>query len=202
MQFTISLLLVLISQNSFAVGKIPFGKVEYIHGSAKVSGNALNQGDKVFIGDEISTSEKSFVRVLLAGSTAAFQLGASSTAKLLIEDKKTNTVDLLKGFILSTVKPQSPPPEQESYRVKSKGVAMGVRGTTFFAKLNSDGSTFQCICEGHVDSSWKSGQESVVSKHHDRHQVIFPGEKDPRPMAMGDEHSDAEVAELKQLLKL
>ena len=177
-----------------------FGQVKFLLGEAKADRRKLAVGDKVFLGDIVATEKNSVIRIKLADGSGAFQLGPTSSAKLSLGDKTITTIDLLEGLLLSSLKPSEKPGEKIRYKVRTKTVAMGVRGTTFFARVDSDKRTFQCICEGRVESNWKNGKESFVSKHHENRHFFDGKSSVPASMDLPTNHTDEEVAELKKLL--
>jgi ferric-dicitrate binding protein FerR (iron transport regulator) len=173
------------------------GEVKFLRGTATAAGRKLALGSQVQPGEEVVTGKGSVVRLRFSDGSAAMTIGPESRIKFAAA--KLTTVDLLGGTLLSAVKALATPAKEIRYQVRVKGAALGVRGTTFFAKLGRDGRVFQCICEGTVETSWGDKKESFTSKHHDLHRYLNPdGSSEPAPM--GEEHDDMEAAELAKLL--
>jgi hypothetical protein len=180
--------------------RVPFGEVKAIQGEAKVGGAKLSVGSKVFAGDQVTTAKKSFLRIKLADGSGVFQVGPATSIKLSVDEKAASTIDLVKGYLLSTLKPAAKPSENARYQVRTKTAAMGVRGTTFFARVEKGNKTFQCICEGRVESTWKNGKEVWESKHHEKRHIFSAEKAEPAPLSMPTDHTDEEIAELNKLL--
>jgi hypothetical protein len=197
MGMIISLLLLCFSP--LAAFGADMGIVNLVIGQASVSNVPLHKGDKVRVGETIDTGAKSLVRVVLTEGVA-FQVGPQSSIRLEHVQGQPTTVNLLKGYVLSHVKKLSTPPKQARFRVLTKSAALGVRGTTFFAKLEKDGRTFLCVCEGTVNVTWNKGVKLITSKHHDNPIWIVPGAKIPPVAPMGWEHNDKEAGELAKLI--
>ncbi len=191
----------LLSLNAQAADKkASFGEVLVLRGKASTSGRALAVSDKVFVDDTVTTEKNSFASIKLADGSGAFQVGPASSVTLSLSDRTVTTIDLLKGFVLSTLKASDKPAEGLRYKVRTKTVAMGVRGTTFFARADKPNKTFQCICEGRVEAVWKKGEQTWESKHHENRH-FFDGEKAVRAsLDLPTNHTDEEIAELKKLL--
>lgn len=191
-----------ISLLSFLLAAFPlaaeagFGSVKLLRGKATLDGKELHEGDAVNAGEVVGTGERSMVRILLE-SGVAMQIGPASEVRLE-EEKKIPVADLLRGELLSSIRKGS---GELKYRVRSKSVSMGVRGTTFFVKTSSRGRTFLCVCEGKVEVKWKGGEQVLVSKHHDAPEMIVEDQAKPEAAAMGHEHSDEDAAALGALLR-
>lgn len=174
----------------------PFGEVKFVHGSVEGKDGALQVGSPVFLGETIKAGKKSTARILLRQGIA-LAVGAETSIVLAEEKNGVALLNLLKGAVLSNVKPAVTP----KYEVRSRGVSMGVRGTTFFVSQEQK-RTLLCVCNGSVQAKWKSGSELITTKHHD-HPVylIRGGSKKLEPASVNNElHSDEEIAELAKLI--
>ncbi len=176
-----------------------FGTVKYLTGRVTSGNRALKVGDSLQKGELIQTADKSIVKILLRSNLGAIQLGPNSE---FLAEESTNsqtTIQLKRGALLSTLRKAAIAEKKKSYEVKTPKVSMGVRGTTFFVSQNAEGSTYQCICEGEVETSWPGGKDRKRSKHHDHFRSF--SSKDGRPTKdIGRDHTDEEIQSLKEFL--
>ncbi len=194
-------LVFLAGPNSSQAKKIkPFGAAKFIVGTVTAGGKNLKVGDALKLGDMISTGPRSIARLLL-DEGVAMQLGPNSSIRLEHNKGEATTTDLLTGYVLSRLKKSGSPGDAIKYQVHTKSVSMGVRGTTFLAKQESDGRTFLCVCEGTVDAKWKNGFTSITAKHHDRPIWISENNLKADEAPMGAEHTDTDIAELDKLFQ-
>jgi hypothetical protein len=177
-----------------------FGEVKFLKGEAVNGIRPIKLGDKVQIDDVITTGPKSFMRILLAEG-AAMSIGPGSTIRITkLKASEPTSIDLLKGMLLSKVK-RSSAESAIKFKVRTRSAAMGVRGTTFFAKEEEDGRTFLCVCEGTVETRWPKGTKIISSKHHDAPAKISALESKMAAAEMGHDHTDEEAAELEKLIR-
>lgn len=177
----------------------PFGTVKQIVGKAKANKNVLKEGDIVFKGQVIETEEKSVVKILLQASLGAIQIGPNSEFQTDSTSKSKTSIQLVKGSLLSTIRKSVLSKEKKNYEVKTPKVSMGVRGTTFFVSQSQEGTTYQCICEGEVETVWPGGKDRKISKHHDHYRSFTAKEGKPEK-DIGRDHTDEEINFLKSLL--
>jgi hypothetical protein len=154
------------------------GKVRFIKGEVSIStetgeGKELEEGQEVAAKDIIRTGADSFaILVFEDGSTVKIDPESEVEIKSLIkksskneEYKGTSSVVLSIGdvFIRVIKKFQGEPPLE----VKTKTVAVGVRGTEFFVGIDPK-----------EDSTWtsvKSGQIEVLHLKNDDHEIVKKG---------------------------
>lgn len=181
-----------------AQGADLFGVVKEYKGDVKSDGSPLFEGSKVFIHERLTTGPKSFVRLLLPDGVA-MQIGPQSAIELKRDKDKVTSLRLIKGFVLSRIRSALAPAEKDKFRVHSKSVSMGVRGTTFFAKAQEK-KTFLCTCEGTVHVKWPKGEEIITSKHHDTPKLITEGNEQTEAAPVGSDHADEDALALDKLL--
>ena len=79
---------------------------------------------------------------------------------------------------------------------------MGVRGTTFFVKVEKGKDLFLCTCIGSISVD---DEITLTSKHHDVPKFIRPGNTPLKSRLidsdMGLDHSDAEAGPIIKLLE-
>lgn len=183
---------------ALAQGADLFGVVKELKGEVSANGSPIFEGSKVFIHERLTTGPKSFVRLLLPDGVA-MQVGPQSSIELKRDKDKVTSLQLIKGFVLSRIRSAVAPAEKDKFRVRTKSVSMGVRGTTFFAKAERK-NTFLCTCEGTVHVNWREGEETITSKHHDAPKFISDDKAQTEPAPMGADHSDDDAMALDKIL--
>ena len=178
--------------------KILIGEVKYVVGEVKASENDLKVGSKVYNNDLVITENASMVR-LLRRDGVAMQIGANTTLRLIKEEKKILRVSLHTGSILSRLRKLAEKAATPRYEVRTKHAALGVRGTTFFVKVEKGENTFLCLCEGDVDVIRGGTSLELTAKNHDAVKTISTIGMDDAPN-MGKDHSDKDLAALDRLL--
>jgi hypothetical protein len=97
-----------------------WAEVKFLKGKASAGVEALKVGSKIALGDVITTGKQSFVRILIPGEGAAMQVGPESTVRLTKRDPAITRIDLVKGFILSSVRPQKKASAKSRFQVHNK----------------------------------------------------------------------------------
>lgn len=175
----------------------PEVEVKYVLGEVRSVNGPLRVGQKLNFGETISTGKASAVRILFSDGIAT-QLGPESEMRIEHKANQPTTIELFRGYLASRIKPLVT--KGPRFEVKAKGVSMGVRGTTFFTKVEKNGA-FLCVCEGSVFVKWAKGSETVVAKHHEVPKSFDVSQLKSKPLTdMGNEHSDEGIAELQKLL--
>lgn len=158
----------------------------------------VQSGSALFAGDRIRT-EKGSRAILKLADDAAVLVKPDSEVVVLRNKDRTWTMELKRGAIYSHV--HNPVKKKDLYRVKTRSAVMGVRGTTFYVESPVDGPCFICACHGTVAIRSLDGKEEVLIKsaHHDAPRRIQKGRSllgRLQPAEKGQDHSDAEAAEL------
>lgn len=127
--------------SGYTLAATSIGQAVMVRGTATVdradgSTQALEQGDKIFLGDTINTSEKSYAVV---GFTDGAKVTVRPGSSLNIDQysAEASNLNLLKGglrAISGTFGKNNP----ESYRVKTPVATLGIRGTAFDIRLCGD----------------------------------------------------------------
>jgi hypothetical protein len=159
-------------------------------------------------GDVLTTEGDARVQVLLGKKEASLLIKNQSQLTLRRNSDQSLLVELNRGMLLSSIKPHPYSPKSH-YQVKTPAATFGVRGTVFFVKVNPQ-QTFLCTCSGMISIDDKA---LVLGKDHNTPRIIDTG---TQPVAKrlkasppstshaqganSTDHSDAEIAQLNQLL--
>lgn len=180
------LFIILISIFSFEVLADGIAKIDFLRGEVLVNGKIvgvptiLNEGDTIEARSKMKPKKTgSFVRITFKNGD---KVGLSK-AKMVIEkfNKKQSTISLLKGKFFNYAKPGL----ERKLEVKSRNVALGVRGTKYMID-EKESESYVCVCEGEVVAT-KGGRSSSIKAGYDLH--IKPG----KPINHSVEASEAMI---------
>ena len=168
---------------------------------------AASTGTTLKPGDRVSTGEKGGAILILqqTGAQTALKLRPRTRIRIL-ESKKgepqTQQIAIEEGGLLAAT--QNSGNIKRPFRISTRTATLGVRGTGFFLKAHEGQPIFLCVCQGEVELKSRGDTLRFKSKHHD-HSMKFSktggqlaSRLDSTPM--GDEHSDADGAELVEIL--
>jgi FecR protein len=144
---------------SFAATKI--GRVSSTKGKVKISrsygsvDSNVKVGTDIFVGDEIATGKRGFIRILL-DDNSVFTIG--SVSRVVMDDyvlsnrpnKRRGVFRLLVGRLKAVVSRWSQKGATD-YRVKTPSAVAGVRGTSFILWVDAEGYTDVLTLTGKVE---------------------------------------------------
>ena len=134
-------------------------KVLKLTGVVLVDGKMFT-GKAISNGSTIDTSSPNSV-VDLSFNGKSFHRFKGGIAKLKITKSENKVdIDILAGEIFSYLIPGS----RQKLHVNTKSIAMGVRGTKFYAKVTHD-KAYLCVCEGKVEVSQIVQSKAKVGKN-------------------------------------
>lgn len=125
-----------------------------LNGEAFVDGKPVKKGDMISQGKSIEVKgEKSFIQVKLSDGSLILQ--KEGTLKFRVLEKEKTLLQFLKGKIFVFKNPKA----KSKLNVRTKTVAMAVRGTKFYVEEGNE--TYLCVCEGTVAALNKGGRVDV-----------------------------------------
>lgn len=201
MKLYVVLLCLIITTSSWAT-EILSGKIVDLKGDAFLvdGGTRLKVGDLLKEGDKVSTGEKSRLRILL-NTEAAIQLGPNSQFILKRSENGPVLIELIRGTVLSRIRPSAKNEKQERYKVKVNGVVLAVRGTSFFVGHEKmEKPIYVCFCQGTIDFHMKGVDRTLTSKHHDTEYWIDEKLDQIRTKGKSIPHTDKELEALNSYL--
>ena len=167
----------------------------------------MKTGDEFHSGDILVTGAASSAKLLLGPGEVAMLLKPESTVVVDKTEQRFYVVTVKSGALLSTVR--EPGKATTHFFIRTQSATMGVRGTTLYVREEKGKPTFFCPCHGKIAVTAQPGQGEVVfeSKHHDTPKLISTGNQKLSdrmvavPAGMDVGHNDAEIDDLKTLLK-
>jgi hypothetical protein len=141
------------------------GKVAYVEGSVKIDGAVVEVGRTVAARTRVETGPASACDIVF-NEKNAFRIGQNSLVTVDFT-KSVPEFDLEKGGITSVLRKLEKLAGKDSYLVRTKTAAAGVRGTSFCVWCDAD-STYVCACNGAVHTVDAKGSNELELKaaHH------------------------------------
>lgn len=167
--------------------EITEGRLDYFEGEVTVNGEAAELGLQVETGDTIATGPSSVADIVF-GERNIFRLEENTTARLTLETARQG-VRLERGTFAAVFDElvTAGTGEQDGFLLETKTAVAGVRGTTFFVKVESEDSTFICTCHGSLSLDPTDGPSpfTVTNYRHEAYrfrrsgdQVVVESERD------------------------
>lgn len=144
------------------------GKIIFIAGKVMLNNVQAKINDAIMPDSKIITEEKSTCDIVFSDKNI-LHIGEKSDVVLNITEK-LKKIKLNSGFIVSILKNLGKLANSmlNAYTVETSVAVAGVRGTSFFVKVEDPNNTYICDCNGIVEVKDISGAEKEVvkAKHH------------------------------------
>lgn len=167
------------------------GQVVFVQGEVSINGQAVSVHDKVTSGSTITTGEKSKIDLHFNGANI-IRIGENASASV---DFSNASATLQSGSLAAVMKNLE---KQKGFTLNTPTTSAGVRGTSFFAKVEEGNRTYFCDCNGVIEVQGKNGEgkQVVESAHHKA--FLFSGEDGEVSVEEADllYHSDEDLEEI------
>ena len=120
----------------------------YLEGDVTINGMNAGIGDKVPLGAVVKTAAASLADIVF-NVRNAIHLSENTTLVFNPYNLQTGS-DLKQGTLTLVLKKLSATVTGPSFLVRTPSAVAGVRGTSFFIKVESPTSTYVCACNGVV----------------------------------------------------
>jgi len=134
-------------------------------GDVSINGKALTAtGAAVKYNDTIETGKKSFCEIIVNDKNI-LKLGGETKLVFKLSDLES-TLELSKGWLSGVTKKIYA--KERKYNVKTPTAVAAIRGTSFCTKVESEDSTYFCVCNGIIELKKAGGETAdvVESSHH------------------------------------
>jgi hypothetical protein len=140
--------------------------LSYMEGSVTINGQQAAIGDEVPLGSVIMTSEQSLADIEF-NTRNVVRLSEKTTLVFNPRNLQTGS-ELRRGALTLVLKNLSAGSAGENFLVRTPSTVAGVRGTSFFIKVESPSSTYVCACNGTVQVLDADGSllRELVASHH------------------------------------
>lgn len=124
------------------------GRIEYLEGDVSVNGSTVDIGAGVETGDVVTTGAASVAEIVFGGRNV-FRLEPDTRAEIAFLEQRQE-VSLEAGAFSAVFEDLVTlgDGESDSFRLRTNTAIAGVRGTTFYVKIEDPDSTFICTCHG------------------------------------------------------
>lgn len=127
-------------------GVTSVGEIVYMEGTVMVNGSPVEIGDVATHGDVIVTGSNSYVEVQF-GDKRIFRASENATLTL---DSGEKTLQLKAGALSVVQSKAKFFFFDKPWVVKTPTTIAAVRGTVYYVKVESDDSTYFCLCNGKI----------------------------------------------------
>ena len=138
----------------------------YLEGDVTINGVSASIGDTIPLGAVVKTSAASLADIDF-NLRNAIRLSENTTFVFNPDNLRTGS-ELRQGTLTLVLKKLSASVTGPAFLVRTPSAVAGVRGTSFFVKVESATSTYVCACNGVVqvlESGGKLARELVASHH-------------------------------------
>jgi hypothetical protein len=148
-----------------AVGTV-LPTVTYLEGDLSIDGVAAQVGDIVPAGALLVTGGSSIAEIEF--NTRNVIKLAEKTSLVFNPGNLQTGSELRQGALTLVLKKIAPGANGQAFRVRTASAVAGVRGTSFFIKVESDTRTYVCACNGDVEVLDTDGGtlQDLAASHH------------------------------------
>jgi hypothetical protein len=140
--------------------------ISYLEGTVTIDGASAQIGDTVPLGAVVRTSAGSLVDIEF-NTRNALRLSENTTLVFNPRNLQIGS-ELRQGALTLVLKKLFVGANGEGFRVRTPSAVAGVRGTSFFMKIESPTSTYVCACNGAVEVLGADGSplKELAASHH------------------------------------
>ncbi|NBF41155.1 MAG: hypothetical protein GVY14_12150 [Spirochaetes bacterium] len=174
-----------------------YGVMEYLEGEVTVDGDAASIGDRVDSGQLVETGPNGLAEIVFDDRNV-FQLRENTTIRLDLQGGQVRTAELEAGSFAAVFDRLRQVAGDTAFEIRTPTAVAGVRGTTFFVRVESAASTYVCTCNGQTELQGLSDTEqlNVDSEYHTAYRFIRGEDGVSTETAPLLYHTDAEMDDL------
>jgi len=140
-------------------------RVEYVEGDVRIDGRPAAFGQRVSFGALIQTAEDGYVDVVFEEGNI-LRIDPDSVVRLSL-GRRIRRVSLRSGQLAAVAEGLRRDSTERRLILETPNTVAGVRGTLFFARVESAESTYVCTCYGELEMEGPGFDAfSVQSDHH------------------------------------
>lgn len=174
--------------------------ISYLEGSVTIDGREASIGDTVPLGALVVTSSRSLIDIEFSARNA-IRLSENTTLVFNPRNLQTGS-ELRQGALTLVLKQLFSGEKGEGFLVRTPSAVAGVRGTSFFMKVESPTSTYVCACNGAVQVLGKDGSllKELASAHHKAVRIESGGTAALMSDAPRLYHTDADLEKVASVI--
>ncbi|MGO9309141.1 MAG: FecR domain-containing protein [Spirochaetia bacterium] len=140
--------------------------VTYLEGTVTIDGVVASIGDTVPLGSVLTTAAGSLVDIEF-NTRNAIRLSENTTLVFNPNNLQIGS-ELRQGALTLVLKQLTVGATGQGFLVRAPSATAGVRGTSFFMKVESPTSTYVCSCNGEVQVFGRDGtlERDLAANHH------------------------------------
>jgi hypothetical protein len=173
------------------------GQIEYLEGDVEVNGAFVDIGTQVEVGDIVRTGSDGFAEVVF-NRRNIFRIGPDTRATLRLTGSRPS-IDLDRGSVTAVFERlQRIGGNNPSFEIRTPTAVGGVRGTSFFVKVEGPNSTYVCACNGTLQVPLQGSTSlNITGTHHRAYRFVKNerGEADVSTAAL-EHHGDEDLESL------
>ncbi len=151
------------------------GKIEFVEGFVQINNTPADFGTVVPDGAVVKTEADSYCDIVF-GENNVIRLFENTLATIQFSsgelDMKAGSVGAVLNRLSAVVAPDS-----SRFQVKTPQVVGGVRGTSFYIKVEDVNSSYICACWGKLSLDTRAGfSKAMESAHHKAYHFIQDGD--------------------------
>jgi hypothetical protein len=174
------------------------GEVAFLQGELSINGTSASIGDPVPADAELITGSGAMAEIIF-GSGNVIRLEENSLLRLDLASDSISEMDLRRGAVSAVLEGLQRLEGEESLRIRSATALAGVRGTSFFMKVEEPDVTYFCLCNGSLDLGTADGDLSPIdAARHDAYRIIRTADGfdvRPAPLLYHDDDSMQSLAD-------
>jgi hypothetical protein len=147
--FLLALFVTALAAASAAAAPAPAGEIAYLEGEVTVDRVPARIGQPVPSGAVVQTGPASVCEITW-GNRNIIQI-QENTRAVLGTARVTPGIDLQRGSVAAVLNKLAMISGRDSFRIRTPSAVAGVRGTTFFVKVEDEATTYVCACNGSID---------------------------------------------------
>src|SRR5271157_1184811 len=167
--------------------------VTYLEGTVTIDGVEASIGDTVPLGSVLTTSAGSLVDIEF-NTRNAIRLSENTTLVFNPNNLQIGS-ELRQGALTLVLKQLTVGATGQGFLVRTPSATAGVRGTSFFMKVESATSTYVCACNGDVQVFGRDGTlaRELAASHHKAVHIDTSGSAPQIQEAPRLYHTDADL---------
>lgn len=175
-------------------GGAAFGVIEYLEGEVTVDGAVAAIGAEVASGQTVVTGPAGLAEIVFDDRNV-FQLRENTTVVLDVGADEARSVELQAGAFAAVFDRLRQIAGEDAFVFRAPSTVGGVRGTTFYVRVEDERSTYVCTCNGATHLAGTEGDEelSVEADYHTAYRFVREGGAVRTESAPLLYHTDAEM---------
>ena len=139
--------------------------IDYFEGWVTADGEPVDFGQPLSPGTLVQVGEGSYCEIIFGGNILRIQENSIATIEI---DSRKRKLDLRFGGVAAVFKKLQTLGGRESFEFRTPTAVGGVRGTTFYIRVEDVSNTYICTCNGELGLEFPNmhDERQILSAHH------------------------------------